>query len=153
MIFPASVPEKQRFRLTEDDYRLLYRCMSELPVESAHPFYDRKDFPPAYVKFLLYGADSSARMIPSVRIFNKVGWAYGFLTDNAYIVDFDKKVEFMLSATIYVNKDDIQNDDTYEYDQVGLPFLKKLGRVIYEYELQRPRKYLPVLSRYKVDYR
>jgi len=46
-------------------------------------------------------------------------------------------VEFLLSAVIYVNEDEIFNDDKYEYDEIGLPFLANLGRVIYKYELER----------------
>jgi hypothetical protein len=36
----------------------------------------------------------------NIRIFNKSGEAYGQLTDIAYIIDLDKKIEFFLSATI-----------------------------------------------------
>jgi hypothetical protein len=43
----------------------------------------------------------------------------------------------MLTATILVNKDGIFNDDAYEYDEVGIPFLAALGRAIYTLELDR----------------
>ena len=45
------------------------------------------------------------------------------------------EVEFMVSATILVNQDGIFNDDAYEYDEVGIPFLAALGRALYEFEL------------------
>ena len=61
-------------------------------------------------------------------IYNKVGYAYGYLTDCAYIVDKKKNKEYIITATIYVNKNGIFNDDMYEYDTVGLPFLAELGR-------------------------
>src|SRR5258706_6319549 len=40
VLFPQSVPKKQRFNLTGDDYKFLYQYMSELPSESSHPKYD-----------------------------------------------------------------------------------------------------------------
>lgn len=64
-------------------------------------------------------------------------------------MDFDKKVEFFVTAVIYVNEDQIFNDDKYEYNQIGLPFLRNLGKVIYKYELNRPRKYTPDLSKFE----
>ncbi len=89
------------------------------------------------------------RSIPGhIRIFNKVGDAYGFLTDAAYIVDFKNNIEFILSATIYTNENQTFNDDNYEYAEIGLPFLKNLGQAIYEIELEREREYKPDLSRF-----
>jgi hypothetical protein len=89
---------------------------------------------------------------PGIRIFNKVGDAYGFLTDAAYIVDFKNNIEFFLSATIYCNSDGIFNDDKYDYDTTGYPFMKELGKVIYDYELKRQRKRLPHLSGFQMSY-
>ncbi|MFK5098385.1 hypothetical protein, partial [Klebsiella pneumoniae] len=72
--------------------------------------------------------------------FNKVGDAYGFLIDVTYVKDEEKNVEFMLSAVISCNTDGIYNDDKYEYESVGYPFLKNLGQAIYQYELKRKRQ-------------
>jgi hypothetical protein len=35
----------------------------------------------------------------------------------------------MMTAALYVNKDGVLNDDNYDYDTVGLPFLKRLGEL------------------------
>jgi hypothetical protein len=43
----------------------------------------------------------------------------------------------MISATILVNKDQVFNDNIYEYDKVGLPFLAELGRQIYDKNLEK----------------
>lgn len=150
-LFPLSVPKKKRFDLTDDDRNLLYQYMSELPSESKHPKYDTAEYFDSYTKFFLFKSGKSK--IPSyIRVFNKTGWSYGFLTDVAYIVDFKNKVEFMLSGVIYVNHDGILNDDEYEYDQIGYPFFKEVGNIIYQYELERKRKYVPDLSSFKFDY-
>ncbi|WP_157962910.1 serine hydrolase [Chitinophaga deserti] len=151
IIFPETVTSRQRFRLTEDDYRFLYRYMSKLPTESgpADPKYDTTEFHRNYTKYLMGGADSSVRLPQGLRIFNKSGWAYGFLTDVAYFADFDAKIEFLLSARIYTNSDGIIGDDTYDYETIGKPFLRELGTIIYETELKRERKYKPDFQRYQ----
>lgn len=87
-----------------------------------------------------------------MRVFNKTGWSYGFLTDVAYIVDFKNKIEFMLSGNIYVNSDGILNDDKYEYEETGYPFFKEMGNIIYQYELKRARKYTPDLKDFQFNY-
>jgi hypothetical protein len=152
VIFPEAVDKKQRFNFMEDDYRFLYQYMSQLPSETTYPEYDLKEHYDSYVKFFMYGTQKETKMPKHIRIFNKVGWAYGFLTDVAYIVDFEKNIEFMLSATIYCNADGILNDDKYDFDTVGLPFLEKLGQAVFNYETKRDRKYIPDLSKFKVSY-
>lgn len=149
LMFPESADPRKRLNLGDDDYRFLYRHMSMYPGESGIKAYaNAQEYPEGYVKFLMYGGDAKA--IPShIRIFNKVGDAYGFLTDAAYIVDFKNKVEFILSATIYTNENQTFNDDTYEYKETGLPFLRELGQAIYEIELGRQRENKPDLSRFR----
>lgn len=151
VLFPLSVPKKQRFHLTDDDYRFLYQYMSELPRESHYPHYDTTEYFDSYAKFFLFKAGKSK--LPSyIRVFNKPGWTYGFLTDMAYIVDFKNNVEFMLSGCIYTNSDGVLNDDKYDYDSIGYPFFKETGNIIYNYELKRPRKYAPNLDTFRLDY-
>lgn len=149
LIFPESVLPSRRFNLTEDDYRFVYRNMSAYPGESGISEYaDATQYPDGYVKFFMYGG--SAPSIPdNIRIFNKPGDAYGFLTDCAYIVDFENGVEFLLAATIYTNANETFNDDDYEYDEIALPFLRDLGQTIYEIELARDRLRAPDLGRFR----
>jgi hypothetical protein len=138
VIFPESVAPSQRFDLTEDDYTFLRQAMSELPRESRYPDYSGKA--DNYVKFWMYGDQEEDIVIPDhIRIYNKVGWAYGFLTDVAYIHDRESGVEFFLSGTIHVNENQIYNDGKYEYEEIGLPFFGELGRAIYAYEKERKR--------------
>lgn len=150
VLFPESVPATQRFNLSKDDYSFLYRYLSQFPSETPDPKYDTAKFYDSYVKFFF--RDSTHRMPPQVRVFNKVGWSYGFLTDVSYVADFKNKVEYMLSATIYVNSDEVLNDSKYEYNTTGHPFLYQLGQTIYQYELHRPRKFKPGLSLFTLQY-
>ncbi|MGN7819667.1 serine hydrolase [Chitinophaga sp. 22536] len=152
VIFPQSVPAAQRFRITPEDYRFLYRYMSEYPSESTDPVYDTTEYFDSYTKFFLF--KGAGRHIPSsIRVFNKTGWSYGFLTDAAYIVDFEHHVEFMLTGTVYVNRDGILNDDKYEYEEEGYPFFRDAGNILYQYELQRKRAYQPDLNEFRINYR
>lgn len=151
VMFPESMKAKQRFDLTEDDYLFLYQYLSQFPGETNYPKYDGKEYYDSYVKFFF--RDSIHQQLPEgVRVFNKVGWSYGFLTDASYVADFKNKIEYMLAATIYVNSDGILNDNKYEYQTIGHPFLYQLGKVIYEHELKRTRKFKSDLSRFQISY-
>ncbi|MEO6313586.1 MAG: serine hydrolase [Chitinophagaceae bacterium] len=151
VLLPQSVPAKNRFALTEGDKRFLYQYMSELPYESRFPHYDTTEYFASYTKFFMFRAGKN-RPPSYLRVFNKAGWSYGFLTDAAYIVDFKHKVEFMITACIYTNSDGVLNDDKYDYDTIGYPFFQDAGNIIYDFELSRPRKRLPDLSAFKLNY-
>lgn len=149
-LFPNSVPEKQRFQIQKEDRYFALQYLSQYPSETSYPKYNDSIFYDSYVKF--YFQDSTHKMPSNIRVFNKVGWAYGFLTDVSYVIDLKNKIEFMLSSTIYVNMDGILNDDKYEYESIGHPFLNDLGKAVYVYELKRKRKYQPNLSEFKLKY-
>jgi hypothetical protein len=150
VLFPSSVPKTQRFQFTKDDYSFLYRYLSQFPSETSYPKYDTSKYYNSYVKFFF--KHGSHELPEGVRVFNKVGWAYGFLTDISYVADFKNSIEFMLTATVYVNSDGILNDDKYDYDDMGYPFLYQLGQTIYNYELKRNRAFKPDLSKFRIDY-
>ncbi len=151
VMFPGSVPNNKRFDLTDSDYAFVHRYMSQFPGETIYPPYDSINYYDAYGKFLLYGSGKGP-LPKNIRIFNKEGDAYGELIDIAYVVDFDKNIEFFLSAAINCNTNEIVNDDTYDYDSTGFPFMKNLGQVIYNYELKRSRSHPPDLSSFKIVY-
>ncbi len=151
VLFPGSVPAYMRFNLGPDDLSFLYQYMSEYPGESRYPKYDTSEYYDSYTKFFLFRAGHA---VPPdyVRIFNKPGWSYGFLTDVAYLADFKNEVEFMLSAVIYTNRDAILNDNKYEYEETGFPYFRELGYILYRYELSRERQYRPNLQHFRFRY-
>lgn len=153
VVFPDKVPASQRFGISEADRQFVLQYMSEWPTESLYPPYsaDTAAYPPAYSKFLLLGGGKGPAP-DGIRIFSKSGDAYGHILDVAYIVDFKNKVEFFLSAVMYCNSDGILNDDRYDYDSIGYPFMKNLGKVIYDHELKREKKIRPDLSSFMFNY-
>ena len=144
VIFPASMPKQNRFNMSESDRLFLLQYLSQYPSETNYPKYDSTHFYDSYVKFFFQ--DSTHTMPEHIRVFNKVGWAYGFLTDVSYVLDTKNNIDYMLSATIYVNSDGVVNDSKYDEEAVGFPFLNQIGKAFYQYELERPRKFKPVLK-------
>lgn len=134
IVFPEIFESDERFDLLEEDYEFLQYWMSRNTLESNDPDYSSDpDLYDSYVKFFIYG-DQKGMMTDKVRIFNKVGDAYGTLTETAYIQDRASAIEFLLTATVHVNENQIFNDNIYEYDSIGFPFMAGLGRAILNYE-------------------
>ena len=147
LIFPENVSKEKRFNLTADDYKFLYKYLSMYPRESTYPSYkNEKYFPDNLKKYFLWGSTSKNINDTNIRILNIVGQHLGYLADCAYIVDFNKKTEFILTAVINTNVDQIYNSADYKYSTIGFPFLEQLGKIFYDYELQRKRAFPPDLS-------
>jgi|SRR6185312_2321330 len=139
LIYPHAVIPSQRFKLTTADYSFLKKYMGMLPGESTHPTYNITEYPDNYKKYIYFGTTGNIEDT-TIRSYNIVGRAYGFLADCAYVKDSKTGVEFFLSILIYVNKNNILNTDDYQYDTIGLPFMSDMGHAIYNYELNRKKK-------------
>ncbi|WP_247656716.1 serine hydrolase [Maribacter sp. MMG018] len=133
VIFPELFTKEERFDISKEQASFLLDAMQTLPRNAG---YDPEDYYDGYCKFFMFG-DNKNTIPDHLEIYNKVGFAYGTLTDCAYIRDTKNNVDFLLTATILVNKNGIFNDDVYEYEEIGLPFLAELGREIYRLELER----------------
>ncbi|HMB62640.1 MAG TPA: serine hydrolase [Eudoraea sp.] len=136
IIFPETFEADQQIHLNASQRELILTAMHTPPRKLG---YDPEEYYDGYCKFFIYG-DTRENIPEHIQIYNKVGFAYGTLTDCAYITDTKNDVEFLLVATILVNKDGIFNDDVYEYDDVGIPFLAALGREVYKTELNRKKE-------------
>ena len=131
--FPQSFPPEKRFHINESDLKFLHDVMQSVPRKMG---YNEDDYYDGYVKFFMFG-DTEKRIPDDIRISNKVGYAYGYLTDCAYIEDYEHGISFIVTATIHVNKDDIFNDDVYEYESVGIPFLAEVGRQLHQFYVEK----------------
>jgi len=150
IIFKHHLKESDRLQLSEENWKFIVSQLGMMPKESPSPKYDKKTYYDSFKKYFMYGSAVATIKGDSIRVFNIVGRAYGFLIDCAYIVDFKDKVEFLLSSSIYVNERDVIGSGKYEYDQIGLPFLRDLSKSIYNYERNRPKKHKPDLKEFNL---
>jgi hypothetical protein len=148
LVFYKEQKEKDRYRISESDWQFLMRYLGMYPRESLYPAYNTKEYYDSFKKFIYYGSAAPTVPSDSVRVFNIVGRAYGFLSDCAYVADVKNGIEFMLSVTMYVNERDIIGTGKYEYDKLGLPFLKDVGNLIYNIEKFRKLDYKPDLTEF-----
>jgi hypothetical protein len=149
IIFNNHLPQKEKLPVSDDNREFMIRQLGLYPKESDYPVYDKKVFYDSFKKYFIYGSAVATIKEDSLRVINIVGRAYGFLIDCAYIVDFKNNVEYMLTASIYVNERNVIGSGRYEYDQVGLPFFKDLSLALYNYERKRKRENEPDLEEYK----
>ena len=140
LVFNNYLPMEQRFDLMEEDRQFLINYLTMYPRESSHPTYNPKVYYDSYKKYFIFGDSKKPITNSDIKITNIVGQSYGFMSDCAYIHNEKENVEFMLSAVIYTNENQIINDGKYEYKTIALPFLAELGRQIYAYELKRSKK-------------
>ncbi|MET6991777.1 serine hydrolase [Sediminicola arcticus] len=131
IIFPELFSRKEQFRISNEQRQRLLKAMSTVPRQAG---YNATKFYDSYGKFFIYG-DTKEPIPKTVKIYNKVGYAYGTLTDCAYIKDTVNNIEFLITATILVNSNETFNDDQYEYETIGIPFLAELGRELYQLQL------------------
>ncbi len=138
LIFPEMYFEGERYNMRKEDREFLLESMAKLPKD--HPYLADKldEYYDSYVKFFLFG-DSKEPMPEHIIIRNKVGFAYGYLTDCAYIQDTKEGIEYFLTATIHVNENQTYNDGVYEYDEIGIPFLGELGRLVHNYMIKNKK--------------
>lgn len=147
LMMPEAVASQKRFNLSQSDYKLLWYGMGMFPHEARLKKYDYKEkFFPAYKKYLYYGRKENTQLQPDLRIFNMVGWWNGYVADCAYIVDFEKKIEFFVSAVIYTTKSKGTDTEFNDYHKICFPFMADVGKLLYEHEEKRSKKILPNLS-------
>lgn len=149
LVFNEYLPANRQFNLAPGDYEFLIKHLSMYPRESTWPRYNPKVYFDSFKKYFIYGAAQPLIESDTLRIVNIVGRAYGFISDCAYIVDYRTGTEFMLSAVLYTNRRNSFGSGNYEYDTIGLPFLKELSLALYRLESARRKKYEPNLGKLK----
>ena len=73
-----------------------------------------------------------SQVVPSqhLRVYNKVGRAYGFSIENAYVEDARTGDGFFIAVVVYTNPNGILNDNRYSYEEIADPFLDAVGEVV-----------------------
>ena len=131
IFYPEIFDSTITFNLNVEDYDFLRYWMSRFTYEDiGEKFIEDENFFETYNKFFIHGDEQSVSN-EQIRVYNKIGQAYGTSIDNGLIKNYQDNVEFILTATIYTNKNKVINDNLYEYDDLAVPFLAKLSRAIY----------------------
>ena len=131
IFYPEIFDSTNTFNLNVEDYDFLRYWMSRFTYEDiGEKFIGDEKFFETYNKFFIHGDEQSVSN-EQIRVYNKIGQAYGTSIDNALIKNYQDNIEFILTATIYTNKNKVINDNLYEYDDLAVPFLAKLSRAIY----------------------
>ena len=131
IFYPEIFDSINTFNLNVEDYDFLRYWMSRFTYEDiGEKFIEDENFFETYNKFFIHGDEQSVSN-EQIRVYNKIGQAYGTSIDNGLIKNYQDNVEFILTATIYTNKNKVINDNLYEYDDLAVPFLAKLSRAIY----------------------
>ncbi len=111
-------------RLGPQERALLVDALTTLPSSrGAKPAVDREHKP------FLAGIE---RVVPrgSLTLASKSGRAYGFLVENAYVLDARTGRSFFLTAAMYANANGRLNDDLYQYSELAFPVFAELGEIV-----------------------
>ncbi len=131
LVFPDEVSENERFKISSHSRKFLLKCMGNYPREMTNDSYHNINrYPDNYFKYSIIGNQSELASTGRYRIYSKIGIAYGFVTESAYIIDFENQKDFIVSVSIFVNEDEIMNDNVYEYSKIARPFIANFTRVI-----------------------
>ena len=132
IFYPEIFDKANTFNLNVEDYDFIRYWMSRFTYEDiGEKFIGDEKFFETYNKFFIHGDEQSVSN-EQIRVYNKIGQAYGTSIDNGLIKNYQNDVEFILTSTIYTNKNKVINDNLYEYDDIAEPFLAKLSRAIYK---------------------
>ncbi|MFY9345739.1 MAG: serine hydrolase [Planctomycetota bacterium] len=115
--------------LTTEQRAFVVQALGELPSESSNPKFDPAKVADHGCKFVLRGI---REVVPAshLRVYDKIGRAYGFSIENAFVEDTRTGAGFFLAIVLYTNPDGVLNDDRYEYETIADPFLDAAGRAI-----------------------
>lgn len=153
LIFPSVFIADEQYEMNQRNYRNLIKYLGMNPREDVSlrdSCYDKLD--DGQNVFLWKGHRSKVQtmgILPpelfekNIRIINIIGQSYGFSTDVMYFTDSKTNTEFFLSVRIYTNKDEILNDDKYEYDAIAIPLMESIGSYFYNKEKSRSKEFLP----------
>lgn len=139
LIFPQAVP-KSGLDISDAQRQDYLRWCTQSPQEGSPLTYANKKLYPTYLKkYLYYGgqpATGTQLAQDSVVSTNVVGQSHGFLADVAHLhipqsKDARLRAGITVSVVVYVNENEVLNDGIYQYQTLGMPFLRNVGRALW----------------------
>jgi hypothetical protein len=122
---PELVTANRRFQISEGARQFLLAGMRTSPAESPYSSAAEAKLDRTYFRLLGVG---DGQWPKDLIVENKVGWAYGFLSDMAHLKQGSR--ECFVSCKMYLNGDGVLNDGRYEYESIGRPAMAEIGRVL-----------------------
>jgi|GEM_PF-1273206 len=124
---PELVKQNQRFQMSERARQFLLTGMRLNPAESKYSNSSEAKLDRTFFRLLGVG---DGQWPKDLVVENKVGWAYGFLSDMAHLKQGNN--ECFVSCKMYLNRNGVLNDGQYEYESIGRPAMAEIGRLLLE---------------------
>ena len=140
MLIHLMYPEvgDQKFLMRNEDREFLIESMQKYPREVIPSYPARRYWKNDNdLKYAIVGEESTAHKTKTT---SKLGLSYGFTSEIAHVKNEADGVEFFMSVSLYTNANDIVNDGEYEYTEVARPFVARLSKLLYAYELEKSKK-------------
>ncbi len=122
---PELVAPNQRFQISERARHFLLTDMRLNPAESKYSSATEAKLDRTFFRLLGVG---DGQWPKDLQVENKVGWAYGFLSDMAHLKQGNN--ECFVSCKMYLNRDGVLNDGQYEYESIGRPMMAEIGQLL-----------------------
>ncbi|MBL8861878.1 MAG: serine hydrolase [Planctomycetes bacterium] len=129
LVEPGLVLDGEPWAITPAQRDALLAIAAEYPADSRNPRYPRAEYPDSWGKPLLPGLERVAPQ-SAWRVANKIGRAYGFTVDVAWVLHVPSGRGSFVAATVYTNANGVLNDGQYEYEALADPFFAALGEIV-----------------------
>ncbi len=130
LLFPDQYAIEKRWEISEEAKAFILKLMQKYPSEIESSYRNIRDFEDTIYKY--------AHQEESGRTTSKLGLSYGFASETVYYEIPNSKNAFLLTYSIYVNKNDCVNDGKYEYEEVARPFAQSLFKAMQQYMSVQP---------------
>jgi len=131
LMHPSAQLYQNDFKIDASYKNEFIKAIGSFPRELENSSYDTAKLADYYYKFFI-----DPKVIQtkdnSIRIYNKVGLASGFVSDVSYFYDSTHQIEYFISAAILSKN---ANSNENNYNDFGIPILRKIGGLIYTDEL------------------
>ncbi len=128
LLYPEQTPPRRRWAINASLRAQLIEMLGLTPRESIDPQFPAAQFPDSGNAYFVTGDSGTRERAPKLTLTGKNGMAYGYVGDVRYLHDSEARAQCLLAAVIYCNADGVINDDQYEVESIGIPFLAALGR-------------------------
>lgn len=121
---------KRKYKIDDEIRTIIFNAMGTFPKEMVSTNYQTENIPDTYYKFFLSPKSMNTNG-NSLRIYNKVGIAGGYISDVSFIEDKRIGLKYFLSGSMHAKKDGIIGNNNFNYYDIGIPTFRKIGELVY----------------------